>query len=342
MSHVTRLTLTVLFFVTSLAPSMATAQTVPEGDPALARLVAEIERLEELSGGTMGVAAIDLETGREAYLNPDEAFPMASTYKVPIAVQVLYLVDEGELSLAKRIEVEPEHLSPGSGMITTLLDDPGVWLSLHNLLELMLLISDNSATDLCLHQAGGADAVTARMRALGLDGIRVDRPTLELIADWLGMEELPAPARRRREDYEALFDAIPEEAREKARRAFEADPQDTATPRDIAALLEMIWRGNALGDSSTELLLDIMERCRTGENRLKGLLPKDTVVAHKTGTIGRTTNDVGIITLPHEAGHVIVVAFIKESELEVPERERAIAEVARAAHDYFLFTTEQP
>ena len=80
-----------------------------------------------------------------------------------------------------------------------------------------------------------------------------------------------------------------------------------------------------------------MERCESGERRLKGKLPEGTAVAHKTGTIGRTTNDVGIVTLPDGAGHVIVVAFVKESELDVPEREDAIAEVARAAHDYFLF-----
>jgi beta-lactamase class A len=68
------------------------------------------------------------------------------------------------------------------------------------------------------------------------------------------------------------------------------------------------------------------------------MLPEGTVLAHKTGTIGQTTNDVGVITLPQDAGHVIVAAFVKESESPVPERERAIAEVARAAHDYFLFT----
>ena len=81
-----------------------------------------------------------------------------------------------------------------------------------------------------------------------------------------------------------------------------------------------------MSESSSALLIDIMERCETGLNRLKGNLPEGTVVAHKTGTIGRTTNDVGIFTLPGEAGHVIVVAFVKESEVEVPDRERAIAE----------------
>ena len=108
----------------------------------------------------------------------------------------------------------------------------------------------------------------------------------------------------------------------------------------MATLLAKVWGGGAMSATSSALLIDIMERCETGENRLKGLLPEGTVVAHKTGTIGRTTNDVGIITLPNNAGHVIMVAFVKDSDLEVPERERAIAEAARAAHDYFLFTSD--
>jgi beta-lactamase class A len=95
-----------------------------------------------------------------------------------------------------------------------------------------------------------------------------------------------------------------------------------------------------LSPESTDLLLDIMKRCRTGEGRLKGILPGGTEVAHKTGTIGRTLNDVGIITLPNGAGHVIVAAFVKASSRPESERERAIAEAARAAHDYFLFASK--
>jgi beta-lactamase class A len=83
--------------------------------------------------------------------------------------------------------------------------------------------------------------------------------------------------------------------------------------------------------------LDIMRRCRTGEARLRGLLPEGTEIAHKTGTIGGTANDVGIITLPDNAGHVVIAAFVKSSQKEVPARERAIAEIARAVHDFFLF-----
>ena len=105
----------------------------------------------------------------------------------------------------------------------------------------------------------------------------------------------------------------------------------------MAALLERIYRKDLLKRESAELLMDIMRRCRTGEARLRGLLPQGTEIAHKTGTIGGSANDVGIITLPDNAGHVVIAAFVKSSEKEVSARERAIAEIARAIHDFFLF-----
>jgi beta-lactamase class A len=285
----------------------------------------------------MGVAAVHLESGRSAFLNADEPFPMASTFKVPIAVELLRLVDEGKLDLAKRVEVERPDYSPGSGYLTSLMSQPGLSLSVRNLLELMLLVSDNTATDLLLREAGGGAAVTERMRKLGIEGIRVDRPTLDLIADYVGLSPVPGESDRDPAKYGELFDSVPQEKSDEAGRIFDEDPRDTATPRAMAALLEKIWKREALSAASSELLLDIMRRCRTGEGRLKGILPKDTEVRHKTGTIGGSLNDVGIITLPDGAGHVIVAAFVKKSDLPDVERERAIAEAARAAHDYFLF-----
>ena len=320
----------VLMLASLLVSSLANA-----AEPLLEQ---EFARFEASSGGTMGIAALHLESGRSAWLNPDEAFPMASTYKVPIAVRLLSMVDDGELALDQRVDIGTEEYSPGSGMLAKLLDDPGLSVSIHNLLEIMLLISDNTATDRLLDTVGGGGAVTAHMRAIGVDGVRVDRPTIRLIGDWLGVEDMPSASGRTWDDYVALVDALPEAEREQAKFAFELDPRDTATPRGMAMLLEKIWRGEALSSASTDLLIEIMERCETGEARLKGLLPEDTVVAHKTGTIGRTTNDVGVVTLPGDAGNVVVVAFVKNSDLSGPERERAIAEAARAAHDYFLFT----
>jgi beta-lactamase class A len=105
----------------------------------------------------------------------------------------------------------------------------------------------------------------------------------------------------------------------------------------MLTLLERVYRKDLLKPESAELLLDIMRRCRTGEARLKGMLPLGTEVAHKTGTIGRTTNDVGIVKLPDNTGSVAIAVFVKSSDKEVSARERVIAEIARAVHDFFLF-----
>lgn len=332
------------------APDDAAAGSSPAGpaarpaaapDASLETLRAELARIAETSGGIMGLGIHHLETGRELHVNGDEAFPMASTYKVPIAVQLLTRVERGEVSLDSLVEVRPHHLHPGSGTLTPLFDDPGVHLSLRNLFELMLQISDNSGTDLVLEAAGGPEAVTDRMRRAGLDDIRVDRPTLQLIADYLGLRDLPLAGRYTPERFEALVDSLPEDDREAAEEAFADDPRDTATPRDMARLLAGLWHRELLGAESSDLLLDVMRRCRTGENRLKGMLPPETVVAHKTGTVGGTTNDVGILELPDGRGHVVVAAFVRESEEDVGEREEAIAQAARAVYDYFLFTTDE-
>ncbi len=314
------------------ACSLASAQ-----DGSESRLEAEWARIEPLSGGSMGLAAIHLETGRTAFRNPDEMFPMASTYKVPIAVELLRRVDQGEFGLDHMIELDPSDLSPGSGILSRLFDDPGVSLSIRNLMELMLLISDNSATDLCLRAAGGGERVTSRMTELGVEGIQVNRSTANLITNYVGAEGLPPRDQRTRATYTDHYDRVPEEEREQARDRFESDARDTATPRGMADLLAKIHAGEGLSQKSRDLLIDIMERCETGAGRIKGRLPEGTVVAHKTGTIGRSTNDVGILTLPGGAGHVVLVAFVKESELPIPDRERAIADAARAAYDYFLF-----
>jgi beta-lactamase class A len=201
----------------------------------------------------------------------------------------------------------------------------------------MMLISDNSATDVCLRLAGGPEAVTARMRAAGIDGIDVNRSTVRLIADWSGLAQLPPESEWSPTLFRNLSNTVKPEERKAAAAKFDADPRDTATPEAMRVLLERIYRKDLLKPESAELLLDIMRRCRTGEARLKGMLPLGTEVAHKTGTIGGTTNDVGIVTLPEDAGHVAITVFVKASEKEVAARERAIADVARAVYDFFLF-----
>jgi beta-lactamase class A len=262
---------------------------------------------------------------------------MASTFKVPIAVQLLTRIDKSEVKLDQTIDIKQSDLHPGSGTLSDLFNKGGLALSVRNLMELMLLISDNSATDVLLRTAGGPEAVTARMRALGIEGINVDRSTARLISDWVGVTNLPPEDQWTPELFDLKFSALKPEEQKAASMKFDADPRDTSTPDAMAALLEKIYQREILKPASSELLLNIMYRCRTGEARLRGLLPGGTEIAHKTGTIGGSANDVGIITLPDNAGHVAIAAFVKSSDKAVPARERAIAEIARAVHDFFLF-----
>jgi beta-lactamase class A len=319
----------------AVALSSASAQTA---DPNLRLLEAEIGRLSAISGGKVGVGIIHIESGRELFVNGNEPFPMASTFKVPIAVELLTRVQSGTVRLDSMVTVKPSDLHPGSGTLTSLFNDPGVQLSVHNLLELMLLISDNSATDMVLKVAGGGTSVNGRLTALGITGISVDRPTIHLIADASGVKGLGPESSWTLATFDSLRRLVTPAQRAAARTSFYQDRRDPATPEGMARLLARIHRGEALGPERTAQLLDIMLRCETGAARLKGLLPPDVAVRHKTGSLGiGVANDVGIIDLPHGAGHLVVAVFVKEAMNDVVAQELTIAQVARAAYDYFTF-----
>lgn len=339
-----RLLLIIIFSsVAGFSIAQKKKNTAPAAAPYAAqeeRLKSEIERLSALGGGKLGVTAIHIESGRRFSQHGSELFPMASSYKVPIAVQLLNKVDSGNLSLDQMITITNKDMHIGSGMIAERFEwpnasQPGVALSVRSLLELMLLISDNSATDVCLRLAGGPAQVNAAMSRIGVSGIRVDRPTSVLISDWLGVA-WPEEAEHPRKAFADIEKTLNQQAMEISSRTFDADPRDTSTPDAMALLLHKIFSEPILKPDSKNLLLDIMLRCETGLARLKGALPPGTLVHHKTGTIGMTTNDVGIISLPGDAGHLIVAAFVKSSEKPITEREIAIAQVTRMLHDYFL------
>jgi beta-lactamase class A len=110
----------------------------------------------------------------------------------------------------------------------------------------------------------------------------------------------------------------------------------------MADLLLKIYAKKLHKPESAELLLDIMRRCQTGDARIKGMLPPNTEIAHKTGSIGGTINDVGILTLPENAGHIVIALFVKQGT-KSETSERAIAQISRTVYDYFLYMrTSQP
>jgi beta-lactamase class A len=283
------------------------------------RLKMQIEREIRRADGQVGVAVKHIETGESLAVNGDKLFPMASTFKVPVLVELLYQVKEGRYGLEDEITVQESDQHIGSGMISKL-TAPGIKLSVRNMAHFMMMISDNSAADILLEKVG-ADNVNARLKGLGITGISVNRSCQKLIRD---LQAVMSGARTPSERKAALV-------------KFAEDPQDESSPLAMNSLLEKIFKKEIASPELSTLALEILRKCETGEKRIKGELPQGTVVAHKTGTLTGTVDDCGIIYLPDGQGHVVLTVFTKELTSDTEDVEAIIAKIARLAYDYFYF-----
>ena len=297
----------------------------------------KLEKLSQGLVGRIGVAAQEIGSGKRITVNGDETFVMASTYKVAIAVALLDRVDKGELKLSDLIDISQDMMVAGDNAIAQNFVHPGIKLSVANLIEPMITESDNTATDICLKLAGGPEAVTKMMRSIGITELRVDRYVTEILRDFYGLPDKAYAS--------VLAEAIAKDPTLAAKQSVrnlkfeQEDPRDQTSPNAMLQLLLAIDSGKALSEKSSEFLLGVMSRTRTGGGRLKGLLPKGTPVAHKTGTIGGVANDVGYVTLPDGRRFAIAV-YSKSSTTSEADRDRAIAEVTRALYDFYYLESQ--
>ncbi len=118
------------------------------------------------------------------------------------------------------------------------------------------------------------------------------------------------------------------------------DKSNTGTASDLARLLARLQKGELLQPAQQNLLLGFMAKGKIGARRLRGNLPPGTEAVDKTGTgdAGAATNDVGIITLPDGKGHLAMAVLISGSKLSAEAQEKLIADLARAAFDFYTAT----
>ena len=298
-------------------------------------LTRELERISRRVGGEIGIAAVHIESGARVSVNGDRRFPMASVSKVPMALEFLRRVDLGKISLDERIVVPTTDFRPGHSPLASWSGGRAVRATVDSLFKLMIEVSDNTATDVILRMAGGPEEVTRRLRELGIEDIDVDRSAARTFADLVGIPDTVPESELYRYSHFRMRDALPDSVRQLARIAYGSDPRDTATPEATARLLVKLWNGAGLTRESRDLLIEVMAESRAGRRRLKGLLPRETPVAHKTGTMAGAVNDVGIVTLPDDAGHVAVAVYVNTLHRTTYRRERTIAQASRALYDYF-------
>jgi len=304
--------------------------------PDLSILQEQFTRIVDRARGQVGVSLIHLETGATLAVGGDRRFPMASVYKLPIAIELLTRVAHGTLSLDRLVTLAPSDIR---ACCTLSRRHPrgGVTVTAGELLELMIVESDNTASDAVLRLVGGPAAVERRMRALGFDAINVNRYEGDINFEMTGVANPPPQADWTLElQYRLISEVTPQALRE-ARERYTSDPRDTSTPDEMARLLGRLQLGNLLPSQYTELLLDQMARAKTGAKRIKALLPPDTIVAHKTGTTDVVINDVGLITLPADSaipGHLSLAVFVTNGG-RASAMQQTIAQLSGAAFEFF-------
>ena len=312
-----------------------------ESSQRIDRLKNQIEAITKGVEGEFGVAAQHIHSGESVYINGDTYFPMASVFKIPVFVEVMAQIKEGRFTLDDEVRINKTDQHLGSGYLSDL-DAPGITLSIRNLINLMMMISDNSATDILLTKVG-AQNVNNRLQSYGLDKITVDRTCQHLIMDAIGMdyekykglpfEDVINGYRKERKENPEAF--------EQASANFSQVIKDQSSPKAMNRLLELIFKKEILDEESCDYIISVMLKCQTGERRLKGDLPRFVKIAHKTGTIGGTVNNVGIIYLPDDLGHVAITVFSKDTKAGTREVEDIIAQISRFVYDYFYFTTDR-
>jgi len=299
------------------------------------KLKESIEQIIEASGAQVGLALRHLETDEELPLDADAYYVLASTFKVPVLVEAFFQISAGGLSLAERLPLRTEDKNLPSGVLTFFED--GLQPSVRDLLTLMIIISDNTATDILMKRLG-IPAITARMAALGLNHLHVPltvrgifnsmMPNADPTQDLYKLEQEEQQAGPRHDSL-----------------AYQLGPaNNVGTAREMTELLGLIFAGRTPDRAGSDGALGILLQQQLND-RLPRYLPAGVRVAHKTGTLSGVRNDAGII-YARDDSHVALTVFTRWDDLAVwgdprasrrraNEVDAAIGEIGRLVYDAY-------
>jgi len=277
--------------------------------------------------GVLGASVKHLGTGESGNLNGDRLFPTASVFKVPVLVEFYRQAERGALSPEQHVVLTEWDKVPGSGILKELSE--GLSVSLRDLLSLMMIVSDNTATDLIVGRVG-FENVNATLDELGLHRTRVVRYCREILFDLVGVNDLPLE-----EMTIGLFGKLSEAREYGGSWSLGVEDNDVTTPNEMNRLLELIVDGEAASRESCDEILSVMGKCQTGQYRVPKYLPtKEVVLQRKTGSLPGIRNDVAVVTVKSSGNQYVISCFTMGAE-DVYEAEEAVAQVSRAVYEYF-------
>lgn len=341
-----------------LATAAAPLRAAPD-NAWVPRLQAELAEVAKRHAAGIGVYVRDLESGVSTSFHADERWYLASTVKVPVAITVLRGVERGDFGLDTPLTLRAADLVDGAG--PTRHKPVGSALTVRFLLEQMIVWSDNTATDMLIGLVG-IGAVNATVQELvptgfgritSLADVRrqaYSQLTPEAVhlqgTDFILLKQQRNDAERRLAlgrlltvpPQSFLLPGIGE-----AYEAYYATGLNSGRLDAYGELLAQLVDGKALGPVGTAWLLKVMERVKTGPNRIKAGLPVRTRFAHKTGTQRARTCDSGVISVPRLGKDTrVIVAACTRGELSVTRSDRALRDVGAAICHSGLLTDGKP
>lgn len=275
-------------------------------------------------GGVVGVKVDHLDSDLQLHYNADQVFPTASTLKVPILFELFRQADEGKVDLTQRVTLSHDNRVPGSGVLQNL--DECLQPTIRDLAELMIIVSDNWATDL-VYSIIGKEPLTETLRNFGLSNTHIPLTIWEMFSTMADVD-----ADDPKVDYQQLKEYLKTYKSDDDNVAFAADPRnDVSTPDDMASLLRLIHEGEGLSEDARAGVIKILKD-QMMTSRIPARLPLDKgiEVAHKTGTIRGVVNDVGIVYSPNVN---YIIAFMSKQQDDSAETVDAIARASRWVWD---------
>ncbi len=270
------------------------------------KLRIEIENLVNDFDGTVGVSIRGIETNDTLSMNGEKKFPMQSVYKFPLTLAVLNFIDRGIFSLTDSLFITNQELLPDTwSPLKKKYPERDITIPLTEIISATVAESDNNGCDILFRKVGGPKVVEDFIHRIGITEISIKNTEEEMHKDW----------------------------------SYQFD--NWCTPKAMSELFTMFYKDEILLPETKNFLWTQLVNTYTGQNRLKGLLPAGTLVAHKTGSSGRSDkdviaalNDAGIIVTP-DGKHISVTVFISNTTSDEKTCELIIAKIARAVWDYY-------
>ncbi|MGY6246717.1 class A beta-lactamase [Bosea thiooxidans] len=326
----------------ALARLAAVALACLTAVPALAdwdrdKLDKGIDAIETRSKGRLGVALMDLRDRKLWAHRGSETFPMQSVFKLPLAVAVLQQVEAGKFKLDQPITVTRKDFSLFHSPLVKAFKGERNDYPLSELIRLAAGESDNTAADLMMREIGGPQVVTRMLRDGGIEGMSVDRYERQFQPEIYGLPGFGWDQVVDEPDFRAKLKALKPRYRVASLAKALSDTRDASTPEASARFLEALAQGNRLREPAhNAFLMKVITDTKIGADRIQAGLPAGSKLAHRTGAglttdgINHATNDIGIATLP-DGRRFVIVTYLTGSRADAPQREAALADVARLA-----------